>query len=328
MAQPYAFRLDREFATIVADLGEMGAIIPGLPVGDVDGRRRRYDLRSQRLLSMTPPMDDIVQRSHKISSVDGTVISLEEFRPKSAPSKASPALYHVHGGGMILGSVASFTPAIVAGARTYGLPIFSIEYRLAPEHQHPVPINDCYAGLEWLHANASELGVDGNRIMVQGESAGGGLAAGITIMARDKGLSPPIAYQMLIHPMLDDRNLQPQPSIEPYTKWKSDDNKTGWGALLGEAAGQDYEVAGHQYAAPARAQNLKGLPSTYIDVGNLDFFVKEDIEYASRLLAAGVPVELHVYPGLPHDFEFIGSGAQVVESALKIRLRFIEEFKL
>lgn len=328
MAQPRAFRLDREFATIVAGLGEMGAIIPGLPVGDVDGRRRRYDFRSQKLLSMTPPMDDVAQRSHKICSTDGTIIALEEFRPKGAPSKASPALYHVHGGGMILGSVASFTPAIVARARSYGLPIFSIEYRLAPEHQHPVPINDCYAGLEWLLAHASELGVDCERIMVQGESAGGGLAAGITIMARDKGLSPSIAYQMLIHPMLDDRNFQPQPSIEPYTKWRSDDNKTGWGALLGEAAGQDYEVAGHHYAAPARAQNLKGLPSTYIDVGNLDIFAKEDIEYASRLLAAEVPVELHVYSGLPHDFELIGSGALVVENALKNRLRVIEEFKL
>lgn len=328
MAQVHALKLDREYATIVAGLGEMGAILPGLPVGDVAGRRERYDLRIQRLLSMTPLATDVVQRSHKICTEDGTFIALQEFRPKGAPVKPSPALYHVHGGGMILGSVASFTPAIVARARSYCLPIFSIEYRLAPEHQHPVPVNDCYAGLKWLYANACELGVDCNRIMVQGESAGGGLAAGITLMARDKGLSPRIAYQMLIHPMLDDRNLYPQPNIEPCTKWRSDDNKTGWGALLGEAAGQDHEVAGHQYAAPARAQNLKGLPPTYIDVGGLDFFLKEDIEYAARLLTAGVPVELHVYPGLPHDFESMGAGARIVEIALNNRLRAIEEFKL
>jgi acetyl esterase/lipase len=328
MVQQHALRLDREFATIVAGLGDMGVIPPGLPVGDVVGRRKRYDLRIQKLLSMTPSTADVVQRSHKIRSKDGTIIALEELRPKSAPTKASPAIYHVHGGGMILGSVASFAPGLVAKARSYGLPIFSIEYRLAPEHQHPVPVNDCYAGLEWLYANASELGVDCKRVMVFGESAGGGLAAGITLMARDKGLSPPVAYQMLTYPMLDDRNLEPQPSTEPYTKWRSDDNKTGWGALLGDAAGRDYEVDGHQYAAPARAQNLHGLPPTYIDVGGLDFFLKEDIEYAARLLDACVPVELHVYPGLPHDFESIGLGARIVQSALDNRLRVIEEFKL
>lgn len=328
MVQQHALRLDREFATIVAGLGEMGAIPPGLPVGDIDGRRERYDLRMQRVLLMIPPATDIVQRSHKIVSKDGTVIALEEFRPQGAPSSASSAIYHVHGGGMILGSVASFTPSIVARARSYGLPIFSIEYRLAPEHPHPVPVDDCYAGLEWLYANASKLGIDNKRIMVQGESAGGGIAAGMTLMARDKGLSPPIAYQMLIHPMLDDRNLQPQPNIESYTKWRSDDNKTGWSALLGKAAGQDFEVPGHLYAAPARAQNLHGLPPTYIDVGNLDLFVREDVDYAARLLAAGVPVELHVYPGLPHDFESTGSGARIVQSALQNRLRVIEEFML
>lgn len=328
MDQVHALKPDREFATIVAGLGEMGAILPGLPVGDVAGRRERYDLRFQKSLSMTPPTADVVQHSHKIRSKDGKFIALVEFRPKGAPIQASPAIYHVHGGGMILGSVASFTSAIVARARSYNLPIFSIEYRLAPENPHPVPVNDCYAGLEWLYKNASGLGVDCKRIMVLGESAGGGLAAGVTLMARDKGLSPPVAYQMLIYPMLDDRNLQPQPRIEPHTKWRSDDNKTGWGALLGEAAGQDCEVAGHQYAAPARAQDLSGLPPTYIDVGHLDFFVKEDIEYAARLLAAGVPVELHVYPGLPHDFEAIGSGARIVKSALENRLRVVEEFKL
>lgn len=328
MVQQHALRLDREFATIVAGLGEMGVIPPGLPVGDVVGRRKRYDLRIQKSLSMTPSTADVVQRSHKIRSKDGTIIALEEFRPKSVFIKASPAIYHVHGGGLILGSVASFTLGLVAKARSYGLPIFSIEYRLAPESQHPVPVNDCYAGLEWLYANAIELGVDCKRVMVFGESAGGGLAAGITLMARDKGLSPPVAYQMLIYPMLDDRNLEPQPSIEPHTKWRSDDNKTGWGALLGEAAGQDYEVDGHQYAAPARAQNLNGLPPTYIDVGGLDFFLKEDIEFAAKLLDASVPVELHVYPGLPHDFESIGSGARIVQSALDNRLRVIEEFKL
>jgi acetyl esterase/lipase len=328
MEQLHAPRLDREYVTGLAGLGEIGILLPSLAVGDIVGRRQRFDTRIQKALSMAPPTPNLAQCSHKIRTKDGATITLEEFRPNDVPTAASPAIYHVHGGGMILGSVAAFTPAIAARAESYGLPIFSIEYRLAPEHQHPVPVNDCYAGLEWLYANASKLGVDCSRIMVLGESAGGGLAAGMVITARDKGLSPPIAYQMLIYPMLDDRNLQPRPSIEPYTKWRSDDSKTGWSALLGEAAGQDEEVVGHEYAAPARVRSVEGLPSTYIDVGGLDYFVRESVDYAARLLEAGVKMELHVYPGLPHDFEWIGAGARIVRSALDNRQRVIEDFKL
>jgi acetyl esterase/lipase len=229
---------------------------------------------------------------------------------------------------MILGSVASFAPTIAARAEAYGLPMFSIDYRLAPENPHPIPVNDCYAGLLWLHLNARTLGLDPSRIMVLGESAGGGLAAGMVIMARDKSLSPPIAYQMLIYPMLDDLNLGPQPQKDPFTKWRADDNKTGWGALLGEAAGRNEEIDGHQYAAPARVQSVEGLPPTYIDVGGLDYFLREDIDYATRLLEAGISVELHVYPGLPHDFEWAASSARIVKGALANRQRVIDEFKL
>jgi acetyl esterase/lipase len=329
MEQLHAPQLDREYAIGLASIGETGIPPPSLAVGDIAGRRQRFDSRIQKALSTAPPTPNVTQRSHKVRATDGATITLEEFRPENAPLVASPAIYHVHGGGMILGSVAAFTPAIAARAEQYGLPIFSIEYRLAPKNPHPLPVNDCYAGLEWLYANASELRIDKNRIMVLGESAGGGLAAGITLMARDKGLSPPIAYQMLIYPMLDDRNLHPQPSIEPYTKWRSDDSKTAWTALLGGAAGADQDVAivGHEYAAPARVRSVEGLPPTYIDVGGLDYFAREGIDYAVRLLDASVRVELHVYPGLPHDFEWIGAGARIVGSALGNRPRVVEEFK-
>lgn len=328
MEQLHAPQLDREYAIGVAGLGDMGILLPSLAVGDVVGRRQRFDTRIQKALSTAPPAPNVFQRSHKILTADGATVTLVEFRPKNSPSAASAAIYHVHGGGMILGSVAAFAPAIAARAERHSLPVFSIEYRLAPEHQHPVPVNDCYAGLEWLHANASKLGVDCGRIMVLGESAGGGLAAGMTIMARDKCLSPSIAYQMLIYPMLDDRNLQPRPNIEPYTKWRSDDSKTGWTALLGEAAGHDKELVGHEYAAPARVRSVEGLPPTYIDIGGLDYFAREAIDYAARLLDASIRVELHVYPGLPHDFEWIGAGARIVKGALDNRQRVIEEFKL
>ena len=128
---------------------------------------------------------------------------------------------------MYLGSVPGFASSIALKAEALCLPIFAIGYRLAPEHPHPTPINDCYAGLTWLHSHAEEVGVDTTRIMIYGESAGGGLAAGVALMARDRKLNPPLAFQMLIYPMLDDRNQKPIPTIEPHAMWKCDDNITG-----------------------------------------------------------------------------------------------------
>ena len=287
MEQPQPPQLDREYAACLASLGEPAIPPPSLELGDIAARRQRFNTRIQKALSTAPPTPNITQRSHKIQTPDGATITLEEFRPKtlSPPATAlSPAIYHIHGGGMILGSVAAFAPTIAAKAETYNLPIFSIEYRLAPEHPHPTPVSDAYAGLHWLQANARDLAIDPSRIMVLGESAGGGLAAGLALKARDENLSPCIAFQMLIYPMLDDRNVQPRPEIERFTKWRSGDSKTAWTALLGEAAGRDEAIVGHEYAAPARARSVAGLPPTYIDAGGLDYFAREGIEFAACLL--------------------------------------------
>ena len=330
MQQPHTLQLDPEYAACLAALNEPALPPPSLELGDIAGRRQRFNTRIQKALSTSPiGTPNVTQRTHKILTPDGATITLEEFRPKNLSLPAttlSPAIYHIHGGGMILGNVAAFAPSIAIRAEIWKLPIFSIEYRLAPEHPHPIPVNDCYAGLLWLHANAGDLAIDRSRIMVLGESAGGGLAAGLALMARDGNLSPRIAFQMLIYPMLDDRNLQPRPDIERYTKWRSEDSKTAWTALLGEAAGQEEAIVGHEYTAPARVRSVGGLPPTYIDVGGLDYFAREGIEYAARLLDAGVRVELHVYPGLPHDFEGMGAGAGIVGGAMENRRRVVEGF--
>ena len=149
-----------------------------------------------------------------------------------------------------------------------------------------------------------------------GESAGGGLAAGVCLMARDRG-GPAIAAQLLIYPMLDDRTPTPDPALLPFLTWTYDDNITGWGALLGEMAGGD-DVS--PYAAPARATDLRQDSDTYVDVGDLDIFRDEDITYARRLSAAGVPTELHVYPGCPHTFDGLAPGTDVVARALDNRV--------
>lgn len=187
---------------------------------------------------------------------------------------------------------------------------------MAPEHRHPTPVEDCYAALTWLHLNAKNLGIDNKRIAIAGLSAGGGLAAAVALLARDRDLEPPVAKQFLISPMLDDRNLEADVDLVPFMTWSWDDNFTGWNALLEDKAGSG---SISEYAAPARAENLEGLPSTYIDIGTLDIFAKENEIYSSRLREAGVPVEWHLYQGVPHGFEFRGRGSKILKTAQENR---------
>ena len=182
--------------------------------------------------------------------------------------------------------------------------VAAVEYRLAPEHPHPAPVEDCYAGFTWLASNAAHIGVDDARIAVGGSSAGGGLAASLTLLARDRG-EMDIAWQMLIYPMLDDQNTTRSSRYVTHPKvWNREANLAGWNALLeGNAGGPDVSP----YAAAARAEDLSGLPPAYIAVGELDLFLDEDIEFAQRLLAAGVPTELHVYPKAYHGSDLLAA---------------------
>jgi acetyl esterase/lipase len=201
---------------------------------------------------------------------------------------------------------------------------FARNYRVAPEVTHPTPVEDCYAALVWLHKEAESLGIDNSRIAVVGLSAGGGLAAAVALMARDRGLQPPLAKQILLSPMLDDRNLQTMDSaLEPFATWSWDDNWTGWNALLDNKAGSKGVSA---YAAPARAENFTGLPSAYIDVGTLDIFANENKQYASRLRDAGVQVEWHLYTGVPHGFEFRGRSSKIHQAAQSNRHTAMRSF--
>lgn len=212
-----------------------------------------------------------------------------------------PALLHIHGGGYVFGSAAMNEAANRARAAELGCVIVSVDYRLAPETPHPGPIEDCYAALRFLHDNAKALKIDTSRVGVTGESAGGGLAAALAVMARDKGEFP-IAFQHLIYPMLDDRTCtqtEPHPYCGEFI-WTADKNHFGWSAYLGHAPGGDVVKP---YGAAARTEDLAGLPATFIAVGAIDLFMEEDMEYARRLTRAGVPVELHIYPGAFHGFD-------------------------
>ncbi|WP_070152456.1 alpha/beta hydrolase [Sphingobium phenoxybenzoativorans] len=217
-----------------------------------------------------------------------------------------PALLHIHGGGYVIGSAAMTEAANRARSAEMGCVIVSVDYRLAPETAHPGLIEDCYAALRYLHGNAGALNVDSKRIGVTGESAGGGLAAALAVMARDKGEFP-IAFQHLIYPMLDDRTCtmaEPHPHCGEFI-WTPDQNRFGWSAYLGHAPGAEAKP----YAAAARSDDLSGLPPAFIAVGAIDLFMEENLEFARRLTRAGVPVELHVYPGAFHGFDMAADAA-------------------
>ncbi|MCS7476924.1 alpha/beta hydrolase [Umezawaea endophytica] len=307
--------LDAEVAAALAPVREAMKAIPPLVPGDWRGRREVFDaaITAQDALLTAP--DGVVVTSCAATAEDGASIPLRLYRPTEI---RSPALaVHLHGGGMFLGGLDTHDSRCRAYAALSGVALLSVGYRLAPEHPHPVPVEDCYAALRWAADNAPGLGVDPRRVAVMGDSAGGGLAAGVALLARDRG-GPDLAAQILIQPMLDDRTIVARPDLDGVATWTVDDNLTGWTCLLGEAAGGP-DTPG--YATPGRATDLTGLPPAYVETGQLDLFREEDVSYADRLGRAGVPVELVQYPAVPHAFDTFAPAAAVSRRAIAGRVQ-------
>jgi len=241
-------------------------------------------------------------------------------RPADAPA-GLPAVLWMHGGGFVAGTARNNIALIEQLASEMRCAFVSVDYRLAPEAPYPAAIDDGYAALTWIAQGAGELAVDPARIVVAGESAGAGMAAGLALLARDRG-EIGVCFQALVYPMLDDRSVT-RLDQNPWTGefiWTRKSNRFGWTSWLGqEPGGPDVPV----YASPARATDLSGLPPAFIDVGMLDLSVDEDIDYAHRLMRAGVPTELHVRSGAFHgylSFDFLPTGL-AVQRDLKNALR-------
>ena len=287
------------------------------PRDDWKALRANQAAGAPALEAAQPAHAEVTRTGFTATAPDGVPVPLRWFTPQGHdPAQPGPAALFIFGGGMIMGSMDQSDRMVAGYVAESGVPALTLNYRLAPEYRHPVPVEDCYAALAWLAAHGGQLGIDPARIALMGESAGGGLAAGAALLARMRGL--PVARQILIYPMLDDRNTVPDPRLGRLALWSYDDNYTGWHALLGERMGTDDVPAA---AAPARARDLAGLPPAYLEVGGLDIFRDEVIDYARRLADAGVPVELHVHPGCPHGFDRIAPDADVTRRARADRLR-------
>ncbi|MEV6866182.1 alpha/beta hydrolase [Streptosporangium subroseum] len=257
------------------------------------------------------------RREVTVPGQDGAQIPLSILSPIGAdPSTAAPCVYWIHGGGMIMGDRFSQIDIPLDWLDLLGAVVISVDYRLAPEVTGTTLVEDCYHGLLWVAEHADELGIDPARIIVAGASAGGGLAAGVTLMARDRG-TPAIAAQVLICPMLDHRNVTTssrQYSGDPGV-WTREMNEFGWRSVLGDLAGQD--VPG--YVSPAVADDLSGLPTTYVDAGSAEVFRDEDVDYATRIWAAGGQAELHIWAGGFHGFDALYPQAPVSATARRTR---------
>ncbi|MER7029161.1 MULTISPECIES: alpha/beta hydrolase fold domain-containing protein [Streptomyces] len=241
-------------------------------------------------------------------------------RPAGLPDGA-PVVYHLHGGGMIGGTGRTGVPGILhEWAAPLGTIVVSADYRLAPEHPYPAGVEDCYAGLVWVARHATEIGGDPGRIVVAGGSAGGGLAAAVALMARDRG-GPHLVGQLAMCPMLDDRNNTfSAQQMAGRGVWDQRANEVGWASLLGDAHGTERVPP---YAATARATDLSGLPPAYIDAGAAETYRDESIAYAHRIWQAGGDAELHVWSGGFHGFDQMAPDTAVAREARETRVRWL-----
>jgi acetyl esterase/lipase len=259
---------------------------------------------------------NVVYSDHQAPGLNGAPqVRVRLYRPADQPGQL-PCLYWIHGGGHVLGQIEQDDLMMEHIVEAVGCAAVSVEWRRPPEHPFPAPMDDCYAGLKWTHANAAELGLDPGRIAVGGASSGGGSAAGLALLARDRG-EVPVCFQLLVYPMLDDRNVTPASRAVTEPKvWNRQSNLIGWKSYVGDAVGTD-QVS--PYAAPTRADSLAGLPPAYLPVGDLDLFIDEDIEYAQRLQQADVPAELHVYPGGIHGFDLLAPASRLAQRFVRDR---------
>jgi acetyl esterase/lipase len=315
------YELDAELAPAMAALAASAAGAQRPARGDWRAVREAASVGLAYMATLTPASSGVTTTDHKTETLDGEDEIQLRWYAKTG-SAAGSAVVYTHGGGMLGGSVDLYDELVSCYVAQSGVPFLSVELRLAPEAPTSTAMaEDSFSALMWLRDHAAELGVDPERIALMGDSGGGGPTAGAAILARDREV--PVAKQILVYPMLDDRNMTPGGIPDELLTWGYDNNYTGWVTLLGEEIGSGTVSP---ISAPARLIDFTGLAPAYIDVGDLDIFRDESIAYAAGLAAAGIPVELHVHPGAPHGFERFVPDARVAQRAMADRAQAITTF--
>lgn len=278
---------------------------------DLPAVRLRFRIKAEKALKNISLLDHIPFEDYMVPGMDQDPdVRVRVYNPENITGPL-PAMLWIHGGGFVLGTINEEVQIMQDMADKVGCIIVAVEYRLAPEHPFPAAQNDCYAALKWLFKNVDALRIDPTNVAIGGVSAGAGLAAGLALMIRDRDEFK-LVFQLLLCPMLDDRNEQPSTHLPlKGVSWDRENNSKAWDAYL---RGMDSrEISG--YAVPARANDLSRLPPAYIAVGSLDLFLDENILYGRRLMGAQVSTELHVFPGCTHAFEFKVPGAMISKRA-------------
>jgi acetyl esterase/lipase len=310
-----AYAVDPEVDVAMTAMAEALGEVEAPARDDVKALRDNGDKTLTYLSGLVPPSPNVRTTHFLTTADDGAAISLRWYtRNDESPGSA---VVYAHGGGMILGSVDHYHTWVAWYVEQTGIPFLAVEYRLAPEVAGTTPMTDTFAGLRWLIDNASAHGVDPARIAIMGDSAGGGIAAGVASLARERTI--PLAHQLLIDPMLDDQ-APADAALAPFATWSSGDNYTGWHALLGDAYGTDDVSC---VSAPARLTDHTGLPPAYIEVGELDLFRDEDIAYARALSRAEIQVEFHLHPGGPHGYDRMAPTSDLARRVFADRIRVL-----
>lgn len=309
--------LDPELAAGLDDVPDEYLLTNVADFDDMPGTRERMSALMDEMLAEAPERPGVESEDISIPGpADGHDLPLRIYRPVDAASTL-PCVYWIHGGGMVMGDLDQSDPTCERLVAELDCVVVSVNYRLAPEHPYPAPVDDCYAGLEWVTENAADVGADPSRIAIAGQSAGGGLSAAVALRARDED-GPELCYQLLIYPMLDDRNkTASSKQITDIGIWDRDMNIRGWDAYLdGRRDADDLPP----YAAPGRVEDLSGLPPTYLDIGTHDAFRDETRAYADRLIDGGVQTEFHLWPGAYHAYEVFVPDAQLSQETWTTRL--------
>jgi Esterase/lipase len=291
---------------------ELSTVLDSMDALKLDNSEETRSLIKEMLLATTPVMNESVIITNRfISGPEGAPdIRVRIYEP-AVRNEILPGTLWMHGGGYVLGNPEMNDDLCALFVTEAQCVVVSVDYRLAPENPFPAPLEDCYAALKWFYENAAGLGVDASRLAVAGNSAGGGLAAAVSLLARDRQ-GPTLIFQMPLYPMIDDRNMTPSShEIKDKRIWNRELNLKGWTMYLGE----NHQGEVSPYAAPSRAADLSGLPPAYTCVGELEPFRDETIDYITRLSRAGVPTEFHLYPGCFHGFEIVVPQAEISQRA-------------